>query len=95
MKSLLKWIISFVLLKHVMCNINTVATVELNGPLFDLIKLRNPNTKINDTKKTGKYDILNGNLNLIGWVVLKLNMVMGEKYDEILAKLNIIESDKY
>ena len=27
--------------------------------------------------------------------VLKSNMVMGDKYDETLAQLNIIESDKY
>ena len=36
-----------------------------------------------------------GNLNLLGWVVLKSNMVIVEKYDETLAKLNMIESDKY
>ena len=39
---------------------------------------------------------MNGNLNTLGWVVLKSSIVMGEKYDKSLAKLNIIQSeDKY
>ena len=63
--------------------------------MIDSRKLRKSNAKINDNQKTGKYDILNGNLNLLGYVVLKSNMVMREKYDETSAKLNIIESDKY
>ena len=76
------------------CNDDKFATVEQNGPLTDLRKLKKSNTKINDNQKRARYDILNGNLNLLGWVVLKSNMVMGENYDETLAKLNIIESDK-
>ena len=77
------------------CNNDKFATVEQNGPLTDLRKLKKSNTKINDNQKRARYDILNGNLNLLGWVVLKSNMVMVEKYDKTLAKLNIIESDKY
>ena len=68
--------------------------MEQNGPLINLSKLSKLNAKINDNKK-GKYDILNGNWSLLGWVVLKSNMAIGEKCDEKLAKLNIIKSDKY
>ena len=35
-------------------------------------------------------------MNTLGWVVLKSSMVMGDKFEEYLARLNIIESeDKY
>ena len=78
-----------------MCNDNKFATVEQKRPLFGLKTLKKSNTKINDNKKTGKYDILNGNLNLLGWVALKSNIVMREKYDKTLAKLNTIESNEY
>ena len=41
-------------------------------------------------------NIINGNLYTLEWVVLKSSMVMGDTYDESLARLNIIESeDKY
>ena len=62
--------------------------------MIDLRQSRKSNAKINDNQKTGKYDILNSSLNKLGWVVLKTNMVIGEKYDERLAELSIIESDK-
>ena len=39
------------------------------------------------------FDIINGNLNTLGCVVLKSSMVIGNKYDEYLARLNIIESE--
>ena len=68
--------------------------MEQNRPLINLSKLSKLNAKINDNKK-GKYDILNGNWSLLGWVVLKSNMAIEEKCDEKLAKLNIIKSDKY
>ena len=77
MKSLFKWIISFVLLKHVMCVIIiNVATAEQNGLLINLRRLGKSNAKINDNQKIGKCDILNGDLNLLGWAVLKSNMVL-------------------
>ena len=41
-------------------------------------------------------NLKNGDLNTLGWVVLKSSIVMGDKYDKSLAKLNIIKSeDKY
>ena len=52
------------------------ATAEQNGLLINLRMLGKSNAKINDNQKTGKCDILNGDLNLLGWVVLKSNMVL-------------------
>ena len=46
---------------------------------------RKCNAKINDNNTTGKYDIINGNLDLLGWEVSKSSMVMGDIYDESLA----------
>ena len=87
-----------------LCNIDTCdlcinkkfETNEDNGPLIDLRNSRKCNAKINDNNTKGKYDIINGNLNTLGWLVLKSCMVMGDTYDESLTRLNIIESeDKY
>ena len=51
------------------------------------------NAKINDNNTSGKFDIINGNLNTLGWVVLKSRMVIGDKYDKSLVRLNIVESE--
>ena len=86
--------------KNILCNTDSCdlcidkkyATNEGNGPLIDLQSSKK-NAKINDNNTTGKFDIINGNLNILGWLVLKSSMVMGDKYDESLARLNIIESE--
>ena len=38
-------------------------------------------------------NLIYGNLNTLGWVVSKSSMIMGNKSDEYLARLNIIESE--
>ena len=79
-----------------LCINNKFATNEDNGSLIDLRNSKKNNAKINDNNISGKFDIINVNLNIFGWVVLKSRMVMGDKFDESLARLNIIESeDKY
>ena len=77
------------------CMRNKFATDEENGPLIDLRNLIKSNAKMNDKNQTGKYDIINGHLNLLGQVVLKSKMVMTERYDETLAYLNIIAFENY
>ena len=87
--------------KNLLCNTNSCnryinnkyATNEDNSPLIDLRNSKKCNAKINDNNTTRKFDIINWNLNTLGWVVLKSSMAMGDKYDESLARLNIIESD--
>ena len=68
-----------------LCINDKFATNEDNGPVIDLRNLKNCNAKINEKNKTGKYDIINGNLDLLGWEVSKSSMVMGDIYDESLA----------
>ena len=79
-----------------MCINNKYATNEENGPLIDLRNIKKSHAKINENNTSGKFHIINGNLNTLGWVVLKSGIVMGDKYDKSLAKLNIIQpEDKY
>ena len=40
-----------------------------------------------------QFNIINGNLNLLGWVVLKLHIVVADKYGLALAKLNILNPE--
>ena len=47
-----------------------------NYPLIDLRKLKRSNAKINEKKIEGKFHIINGNGNLLGWVILKSNIVV-------------------
>ena len=77
------------------CQNNKFATNLENGPLIDLRLLRKSNAKINEKQKCGKYSINNGNLNLLGWIVLKSDIVVRDKYDIALAELNIIDSVDY
>ena len=35
--------------------------------------------------------MINGNLNLLGWVVLKSNIVVADKYHIALAKISIVK----
>ena len=46
-------------------------------------------------KKKVKFNIINSNLNLLRWVVLKSNIVVVDKYDIALVKLNILNPGKY
>ena len=79
--------------KNLLCNIDTCdlcinnkfATNEDNDPSIDLRNSRKYNVKINDKNTTGKYDVINGNLSTLGWVVLKSSKVMVDTYDESLA----------
>ena len=75
-----------------MKNINMA--VKKNGPLIDLRKLKRTNAKINK-KIEGKFYIINGNLNLLGWVVLKSNIVVVDKYDIALAKMSVVKPGKH
>ena len=51
-----------------LCINNKYATNEGNGPLIDLQSSKK-DAKINDNNTTGKFDITDGNLNKLGWVV--------------------------
>ena len=46
-------------------------------------------------KKYGKYNISHGDLTILGWVVLKSDIMVGDKYDLVLAKLNTIDSKTF
>ena len=47
-------------------------------------------------KKTeSKFHITNGNLNLLGWVVLKSNIVVADKYDIASTKMRVVKPDKH
>ena len=46
-------------------------------------------------KNKNVVSIINGNINVLGWVVLKSDILVRYKYDLVLAKLNIIESEDY
>ena len=50
-----------------LCINNKLTTNEDNGPLIDLGKSRKCYAKINHNNTTGKFDIINGNLNTLGW----------------------------
>ena len=75
------------------CINNKYATNENNGPLIGIRNSKKSNAKINDNNTTEKFDISNWNLNTFGWVVLKSSMIMGDKYDESLARIKIVESE--
>ena len=63
--------------------------------MVDLRKLKRSSAKINKNKKDDKFNIINGNLNLLGWVVLKSKNVIADKYNISLAKMSIIKQGKY
>ena len=46
-------------------------------------------------KKYGKYNISHGDLTILGWVVLKSDIMVGDKYDLVLAKSNTIDSKTF
>ena len=53
------------------CKENKYSTNEKHGSLIDLRKIKRSSTKINENQKDSKFQIINGNLNLLAWVVLK------------------------
>ena len=68
---------------------------EEHGPLIDLRKIKRSSAKINENETDGKFYIINGNLNLLGWVVLKSKKGIGDTYDIALAQMSIVKSSKY
>ena len=42
-----------------------------------------------------KFNIINDNLNLLGWVVLKSDIVVVDKYHLAWSKLNILNQEIY
>ena len=73
------------------CKENAYSTNEKHGPLIDLRKQKGSSVKINENQKDNKFHTINGNLNLLGWVVLKSKNVIVDKYDTALAKMSIIK----
>ena len=72
------------------------STNEKHGPLIDLRTLKISSAKINENQKDSKFHIINGNLNLLEWVVLKSKNVIANKYDIALAEMSIIkQGSKY
>ena len=63
--------------------------------MIDLRTLKRSSAKINENQKDSKFHIINGNLNLLGWVVLKANNVIADNYDIALAKISIIKQGNY
>ena len=45
-----------------------ISTIEKHGPLIDLRTLKRSSAKINENQKDSKFHIINGNLNLLGWL---------------------------
>ena len=77
------------------CNNKTYGNMEGNGPLGDLWLVKKVNANINENQEKGKFNIINGNLNLLGWVVLKSDIVVADKYDLALAKLSILNTENH
>ena len=80
---------------HDVCKENKYSSKEKNGPLIDLRELKRSNAKINEKQIEGKFHIINGNLNLLGWVVLKSNILVAYKYHIALAKTSIVKPGKH
>ena len=66
--------------------------MEGNGHLIDLRLINKGNAKINEK---GKFNIINGNSNLLGWVVLKSDIVVADRYDLALAKMSLFNTEKH
>jgi len=96
MNILIKWINFFVKKDQCeVCKEEIYSTNEKHGPLIDLRTLKISSAKINEDQKYSKFHIINGNLNLLGWVVLKSKNVIADKYDKPLAEMSIIKEGKY
>ena len=77
------------------CDIYKYDNKEKNGPLINLRKHKRSNAKINEKKTEGKFHIINGDLNLLGWVGLKSNIFVAGKIDIALAQMSIVKPGKY
>ena len=66
--------------------------MEGNGHLIDLRLINKGNVKINEK---GKFNIINGNSNLLGWVVLKSDIVVADRYDLASAKMSLFNTEKH
>ena len=77
------------------CKENKCDNKEKNDHLIDLRKLKRSNAKINEKQTEGNFHIINRNLNLLRWVVLKSNIVVVDKYDIALAKMISLQPGKY
>ena len=53
------------------------------------------NEKMNEKQIEGKFYIINGNLKLLKWVVLKSNIIVADKYDIAEAQMSIVKPGKY
>ena len=73
----------------------TSMVVKKNCYLIDLRQIKRLSAKINEMQKDRKYHIINGNLNLLGWVLLKSKNVIGDKYEITLAETSIVKPGKY
>ena len=63
--------------------------------MINLGKRIRSSAKISENQTDSKFHIINGNLNLLGWVVLKSNNVIADKYDIALVEMSIIKQGKY
>ena len=77
------------------CKENQFSTIEKHGALIDLRTLKRSSAKTNENQKESKFHIINGNLNLLGWVVLKAKNVIADKYNITLAEMSIIKQGNY
>ena len=68
---------------------NKYSTIEKHGPMIDLRTLKRSSAKINENQRDSKFHIINGNLNLLGLVILKSKNVIADKYDIALAEMSI------
>ena len=77
------------------CKENIYISNEKHCPLIDLRKLKILIAKMNENQKDSKFYIINGNLNLLGWVILKSKNVIADKYDTAFEKMSIIKQGNY
>ena len=77
------------------CKEKKYSSDEKHGPLIDLRKLKRSSAKINENQKDSKFHIINGNLNFLGWVILKSKKFIADKYDIALEKMSINKQGKY
>ena len=63
--------------------------------MVDLRKTKRSPAKINENQNDGKYHIINGNLNLLSWDVLKPKNVITDKYNIALTKTGFNKPGKY
>ena len=75
--------------QYEVCKEKIYSTNEKCGSLIDLRTLKRSSAKINENQRDSKFHIINGNLNLLGLVILKSKNVIADKYDIALAEMSI------